>query len=223
MKSRLSWKSAGIDVVGRTKKLRKSYRTTRAILEAATGVLSALGSVDTDDYLEPDFDGMDAGTQPILLYVDSPHDAIERLTNELAAIYDTQNTPLSATLVIYGDNVPKRALYEHLSTYSDGNVWWFNDEAQKKLPPHGYGRDYLRMANVDTATGLEGAIVFLLGVEHLFIDALVSGITDDEHAANLEERARKMYMAMTRAGQRLIVISSQRLPSAMEQLFDKQL
>ena len=223
MKSRLSWKSAGIDVVGRTKKLRKSYRTTRAILEAATGVLEALGSVDTDDYLEPDFDGMDAGTQPILLYVDSPHDAIERLTNELAAIYDTQNTPLSATLVIYGDNVPKRALYEHLSTYSDGNVWWFNDEAQKKLPPHGYGRDYLRMANVDTATGLEGAIVFLLGVEHLFIDALVPGITDDEQAANLEERARKMYMAMTRAGQRLIVISSQLLPSAMERLFDKQL
>ena len=114
-------------------------------------------------------------------------------------------------------------LYEQLSTYSDGNVWWFNDEAQKKLPPHGYGRDYLRMANVDTATGLEGAIVFLLGVEHLFIDTLVSGITNDEHAANLEERARKMYMAMTRAGQRLIVISSQRLPSAMERLFDKQL
>ena len=226
MKSRLSWKSAGIDVVGRTKKLRKSYRTTRAILEAATGVLKAsgaLGSVDPDDYLEPNFDGMVEGTQPTLLYVDSPHDAIERLTNELAATYDTQNTPLSATLVIYGDNVPKRPLYDQLSTYFDHNVWWFNEDSQKKLPPHGYGRDYLRMANVDTATGLEGAIVFLLGVEHLFVDALVAGITDDEHAADLEERARKLYMAMTRAGQRLIVISSQRLPPAMEKLFDKQL
>ena len=223
MKSRLSWKSAGIDVVGRTKKLRKSYRTTRAILEAATGVLDALGSVDTDDYLQPDFDGMDAGREPILLYVDSPHDAIERLTNEVAAIYDTQNTPLSATLVIYGDNVPKRALYERLSTYFDGNVWWFNEDTQKKLPPQGYGKDYLRMANVDTATGLEGAIVFLLGVEHLFVDALVPGISADEHAANLEERARKLYMAVTRAGQRLIVIASQRLPPTMEQLFDKQI
>ncbi len=223
MKSRLSWKSAGIDVIGRTKKLRRSYRTTRAILEAATGVLDALGSVagtDKDDYLEPDFDGMDAGTPPTLLYVDSPQDAIERLTNELAAIYDTQNTPMAAALVIYGDNIAKKPLHERLNNYFDGHVWWFNEDAQKKLPPHGYGHDYLRMASVDTATGLEGAIVFLLGVEHLFLDALMPGITDDERAASLEARSRKLYMAMTRAGQRLVVISSQRLPAPMERLFD---
>ena len=222
MTSRLSWKSAGIDVVGRTKKLRKSYRTTRSILEAATGVLRVLGAlsnVDRDDYLEPDLDGMNAGTAPILLYVDSPQDAIERLTNELAAIYDTQHALLSATLVIYGDNVPKRPLYERLVTYADGQVWWFNEDAQKKLPPHGYDTDYLRMVNVDTATGLEGAFVFLLGVEHLVLDALVPGMTDDERAADSEERARKLYMAMTRAGQRLIVISSQRLPKELERLF----
>ncbi len=220
MKSRLSWKSAGIDVVGRTKKLRKSYRTTRAILEAATGVLAALGSVDTDDYLEPDFDGMDAGVQPILLYVASPQDAIERLTSELAEMYDTQDASLSATLIVYGDNVPKRPLYERLNKYFDNHVWWFNEDSQKKVPPHGYGCDYLRMANVDTATGLEGAIVFLIGVEHLFLHAPVSGITNEEHAASLEERARKLYMAMTRAGQRLVVISSQTLPPAMERLFE---
>lgn len=219
MKSRLSWKSAGIDVVGRTKKLRKSYRTTRAILEAATGVLTALGSVDRDDYLVPDFDGMNAGTAPILLYVDSPQDAVERLTNELAAVYDTQITPLAATLVIYGDNVPKKPLYERLNHYFDGHVWWFNEHTQKKLPPHGYGRDYLRLANLDTATGLEGAIVFLIGVEHLFLDPLTPGISADELAASIEERARKLYMAMTRAGQRLVLISSQRLPLAMERLF----
>ena len=224
MKNRLSWKSAGIEVVGRTKKLRKSYRTTRAILEAATGLLAACGSDhsnDREDYLEPDFDGMDAGTQPILLYVDSPQDAIERLNSELAAIYDTQNTPLSASLVIYGDNVPKRALYERLSTYFDANVWWFNEGTQKKLPPHGYGRDYLRLANVDTATGLEAAIVFLLGVEHLFLHPVMPEITEDEQSVNLEASARKLYMAMTRAGQRLVLISSQRLPPAMERLFDK--
>ena len=221
MKSRLSWKSAGIDVVGRTKKLRKSYRTTRAILEAATGVLTAIGRVDRDDYLEPEYDGMDRGTQPTLLYVDSPQDAIERLTNELAAMYDTQNMPFGATLVVYGDNVPKRPLYERLNNYFDDHVWWFNENTQKKLPPHGYGRDYLRMANVDTATGLEGAIVFLLGVEHLFVDPLMPGISEDEQDSNTEARARKLYMAMTRAGQRLVLIASQRLPVALEGLFDK--
>jgi hypothetical protein len=231
MKSRMSWKSAGIEVVGRTKKLRKSYRTTRAILEAATGVLRLIGApsgTDSDDFLVPDFDAMEAGEPPLLLYVDSPHDGIERLANELAAMYDsqgargTQGLPLAATLVIYGDNVPKRPLYERLAKYCDHHVWWFNEDSQKKLPPQGYGKDYLRMANVDTATGLEAAVVFLVGAEHLLLDPVMPEMAVDELAASIEERARKLYMAMTRAGQRLVVISSKPLPRELEKLFDKR-
>jgi hypothetical protein len=222
MKNRLSWKSAGIDVTGRTKKLRKSYRMTRAILEAASGVLSVLGSVDAEDYLEPVLDGMEAGIKPSLIYTDSPQDAIDRVVNELSEMYDAKNVSPSATLIIYGDNIPKKRLHERLSSYFDGQVWWFNEEKQKHHPPQGYGHEYLRMAYVDSATGLEGALVFLVGVESLFFDALEPDITEDEQAVRLELRARKLYMAMTRAAHRLVVISSQRLPMEMERLFDKR-
>jgi hypothetical protein len=37
-------------------------------------------------------------------------------------------------------------------------VWWLNKD--KKLPPHGYGPDYLRLTSLETATGLEGRVVF---------------------------------------------------------------
>ena len=221
MKSRLSWKSVGLDVAGRTKRLRRSYRTTRAILESATNVLAALGSGDGEDFLQPDFAGMDAGTKPVLIYTDSPQDSMDRLVNELIAVTSAGSLPTSAALVIYGENVSKFGLYSQLSKrFGAGNVWWFNEKDQKKLPPQGYGKDYLRMAYLDSATGLEAGIVFLIGVENLFLGDDVVGLSDDERLERREENARKLYMAMTRAGQLLVVVSSQRLPEPMERLFE---
>jgi superfamily I DNA/RNA helicase len=55
--------------------------------------------------------------------------------------------------------------------------------------------------------------VFLIGIEDLFID----GAVDDERR---EERLRKLYMAMTRAGQKLVLLSSRRLPPVVEALFE---
>ena len=43
---------------------------------------------------------------------------------------------------------------------------------------------------------------------------------DETQRECLEANARKLYMAMTRAGQRLLVLSSPRIPAAMERLFD---
>jgi superfamily I DNA/RNA helicase len=221
MKSRLSWKSVGLDVAGRTKRLRRSYRTTRALLEAATDLLALMGCSAHDDYLLPDYRGMEAGSKPLLAYTASPQDAIDRLASELAALTDGGRIPLSAFLVIYGDKVHKQALHTRLARqFGAGRVWWFNDRDQKKEPPQGYGRDYLRMAYLETATGLEASFVFLVGIEDLFFTGNVPGLDDEEMAELREENARKFYMAMTRAGQKLVVLASQRLPQAMESLFD---
>ncbi|HUG25964.1 UvrD-helicase domain-containing protein [Piscinibacter sp.] len=221
LRNRLSWKSAGLDVAGRTKRLRRSYRTTRAILEASTAVLGALGQGDAEDGLEPDFAGMDPGTRPVLVYTDSPQDTLDRVVDEIAALSREKRIPLGAFLVLYGANANRRALHAQLSRrFGAGSVWWFNERQQKKEPPLGHGRDYLRMAYLDTATGLEGAIVFLIGMEELFSCGRVAGLGDEEQADRREENARKLYMAMTRAGQKLFVVSSQRVSAEMEALFD---
>ena len=223
LKSRLSWKSAGLEVSGRTKKLRRSYRTTRAILETATAVLEALGGQgDREDHLEPDLDGMAAGARPVLLHADSPQDALDRLVNELAALAGEGGaTPLGAFLVIYGKGVDRRMLHDRLvGWFGAAKVWWLNHSAQKKVPPQGCGAELLRMAYLDTATGLEAGCVFLIGVERLFFSAGAAGAGGGEQAERGEADARKLYMAMTRAGQRLVVVSSQRLPTEIEALFE---
>ena len=47
-------------------------------------------------------------------------------------------------------------------------------------------------------------------------------IREDEQAKRKEENARKLYMAMTRAGQRLAVVSSQRAPETIERVFERR-
>jgi hypothetical protein len=167
----------------------------------------------------PDFTGMEPGERPLLARTSTRQDAIDRLRNELADAHE-RGIPLSAFLVIYGEQVNKLALYTCLAErFEVGNVWWFNERDQKRKPPRGHGRDYLRLANLDTATGLEGAIVFLIGVDKLFFKGTIAGLGEEEQAERREENARKLYMAMTRAGQRLVIVSAEELPQEMEALF----
>ena len=85
LRSRLSWKRAGLDVAGRTKKLRNAYRTTRAMLEAAHQVLSGATSDDPEEFLRPDYSHMEMGAPPVLLQVASAQDAVDRVANEITA------------------------------------------------------------------------------------------------------------------------------------------
>jgi hypothetical protein len=215
MRHRLSWKSAGLDVAGRTKKLSRSYRTTRTLLESASAMAGSLAPDDTDDEVQPDYAGMETGVRPLLLYAASPQDAMDRLVNEIDVLAG-EGLPLDAFLVVFGDNVNRRALCSQLvRRLGPRRVWQLNESAQKKAPPGVDGADCLRVAYLDTATGLEGIVVFLIGIEGLFADEAADA---DEHR---DERLRKLYMAMTRAGQKLVLLSSHRLPEAIEALFDR--
>ncbi|MFC5477297.1 UvrD-helicase domain-containing protein [Massilia suwonensis] len=209
MKSRLSWRNAGLDVAGRTKKLLRSYRTTQAILHSAGTLLARAVQADPEHYLEPDFTGMEEGAAPILIRVDSPQDAVDRAVNEIVELVTTRGLPLSTFLVIYGGDTPKQLLYRRLcAALGAKRVWWLNKD--KKQPPEGYGPDYLRLANLETATGLEGGAVFLLGVE---------GLLNVEEGDAREADARKLYMAMTRASHRLVMLTTEPVPPDAQPLF----
>lgn len=218
LRSRLSWKSVGLDVAGRTRKLRKSYRTTSTLLQAATCLLAREVDDDPEDFLAPDYSGMAVGTPPVLVEVASPHDAIERLANEIAALAARPDLPLSAILVLYGDRVPKSALYARLCrTIGSQRVWWLNKSENRKLPPGGYGGEHIRLVSLDSATGLEAPFVFLVGVENL-LRPPPGGAGPDRTG---ETMARKMYMAMTRSCHHLTVISSECFgPDLFKDVFD---
>lgn len=223
--SRLSWKSVGLEVAGRTKKLHRSYRTTQAILSAATQILQQHAKGDTDDYLQPDLAGMEPGVAPVFLQCASVQDTIEKLINEIRdALHAGALTP-SDLLVIYGDHIDPFALYRQLGkAFGEDAVWWFNKSETKSKPPKAYNREYLRMTSVESATGLEAGVVFLLGMERLVSNVTLntsSAQASEETTVTLERQARKLYMAMTRAGQSLVLLSSESLNELISGAFSK--
>jgi hypothetical protein len=221
LKSRLSWRSVGLEMAGRTRRLRHSYRSTQAILQAGAAVLAQHAAEESDEYLRPDYSTMEPGRPPLLIYTDAPQDSVDRVANEVISLRERIKLPLAAMLLVYGDKVPRKALYDQLtSRLPAGSVWWLNHGDQRKRPPSGGGAEHLRMAYVDTATGLEGAVVFLLGVENLFSADAPDGQQHDGDPGEREANARKLYMAMTRAGSRLILVSWRRLPPSIERLFE---
>jgi superfamily I DNA/RNA helicase len=62
-------------------------------------------------------------------------------------------------------------------------------------------------------------VVFLIGMENLLSGSDTPSLGKEVQAAEVEENARKLYMAMTRAGQYLILLSSQRVPAFIEDSF----
>lgn len=220
LKQRLSWKSVGLDVTNRTKKLHKSYRTTKAILQAANSVLGELRLREADDYITADLAGMREGDRPKVIYANAPQDSIDRVVNEVFQKHHDENPTLGGMLILYGDSIGKASIYDTLGKrLGFNNIWWFNRD--KKEPPDGYAKEYLRIANVDTATGLEASVVFLVGFEALLIDRELVYMSPEERAERVEENARKLYMAMTRAGQQLVLITTEEIPKAVAQYFDE--
>ncbi|KTC49203.1 ATP-binding protein, partial [Pseudomonas fluorescens ABAC62] len=212
LKSRLSWKRVGLDVAGKTKKLRKSYRTTQAILSAASQMLAGITQTDPDEYLQPDFDGMQPGTPPVFVQSPSPQDAVVQACNEIAAHRNSDELPLSAMLLLYGKGVDKALLMKTLKKcFGTELIWDMNDPDVVPIQD-----EMLRIATVETATGLEASVVFLVGLEKLLKPFEQK---TDVKADELEQNARKLYMAMTRAGQRLVLISSTPLPEKIAEVF----
>lgn len=71
----------------------------------------------------------------------------------------------------------------------------------------------------DAGAGLESPIVFLVGLRELFEEEQSMRLADDEREDMIRDNTRKIYMAATRAGQRLVFTYVGQMPEVMKQIF----
>jgi ATP-dependent exoDNAse (exonuclease V) beta subunit len=75
--------------------------------------------------------------------------------------------------------------------------------------------------NVNSCTGMEAGMVFVLGIGCLLNKAKNIELQAEEQQQMQHESIRKLYVAMTRAGQKLVLFSTENLPEEMNDLIDK--
>lgn len=196
-----SWKTmTGLEVRGRSYHLRRSYRTTQAILTCALAFYRQRVPEDEDedeeDLLLPDWAGMRRGKPPLLLRLDSPQDERARIVNEVAQAVG-QGVPLRHILVLLYSARGEDALREALNKRLGENA---SRDPKDSLPG-----DFVRVTTMNAGTGLESPIVFVAGIHEMFEEEGSLHLGKDERAALVQSNTRKLYMAFTRAGQRLIL------------------
>ncbi|EHI9239022.1 TPA: DNA helicase [Vibrio vulnificus] len=211
LKRRLSWKSVGLNVRGRTKRLNHSYRTTYEIMTAANALLEEL-DVSPEDYVKPDFEKMARGSKPHIIYSRSPQDENARFLNEIEALVKSQEVPLHQIMVVCSRHYNPWSLKKEIESRTGYNtVVNYNDK--KDLETALGSR--IKIMTVNSCTGMEASTTFVLGAGHIINQAKHIDFTESEREEALQESLRKLYVAMTRAGQKLVVFSTEVFPDSV--------
>lgn len=205
-----SWKSLGLDARGHTHLMRHSYRTTREILDFATLLYrQRLANEKDDDILAPDLLNMPGGAFPQVIPLTSPQDEIARVANEVAD-FVKQGLPRKHLLLLHPDGEGVKSLIQAI-----------DDRLGKDaaMDPKGtYPGNYVRVTTLNAGAGLESPIVFLVGLRQLFEQEQSLRLSDSERDGLIRDNTRKLYMAATRAGQRLVLTYVGELPEVIKSI-----
>ena len=205
----VSWKSLGLEVRGRSHLLKHSYRTTRAILDFATRFYQVRLPEDAEasDILAPDLQRMPPGSPPQIISLTSPQDEVSRVANEIAALVD-EEMPRGDILVLHAN---ARGCEQTIAAID------------KKLgrgaaldPKDSHPGNYVRVTTINAGTGLEAPVVFLMGLQQLFEQEDSLRLSEDDRVEQVLSNTRKIYMAATRAGQRLVITYVGKVPEVLK-------
>jgi hypothetical protein len=204
-----SWKSLGLDARGRSHQLRRCYRSTREILQfAILFYRMRLGEEhEEEDILAPDLINMPAGVIPQIIPLDSHQDEISRVSNEVTE-FIRSGMPKKHILLLHANSRGAESLVQSINQRVGPNTAL---DAKKTYPG-----DYVRVTTLNAGAGLESPIVFLVGLRELFEEEQSVRLSDEDREALIRSNTRKIYMAATRAGQRLVFTYVGDLPEILK-------
>jgi hypothetical protein len=200
LKRRQSWCASGLDVRGQSARLQRCYRNTREILKFAAAFYQSRLTPDDEEINLPepgDIARLASGEAPRLLHVDSLQGERSRVANEIAAALRAGASP-EHFLVLQSDF---RLVAPFIQTLN--NV--VGRPIARDLQDHSYSQAGVRVCSLNAATGLESPVVFVCGADGILEKENALGMAGDEKSELVRDNTRRIYMAMTRASQKLIV------------------
>lgn len=213
LKRRQSWVACGLDIRGRSTRLRRSYRNTRPILTlAAEFYRSRMGEEEETDLNLPDaaeLASAEPGEEPRIVPLTSRQDEASRVINELKDYLAEGGDP-EAVLVLVASG--QRTSGVHAELVRALGAHRVSDARNATTTPS------VRVCSIDAATGLEAPIVFVIGASELLEREEDLQLAPDQRVELRRDNTRRLYMAFTRAGQRLVITWVGKLPRALERL-----
>jgi superfamily I DNA/RNA helicase len=215
LKRRQAWSQCGFDLRGRSTRLRRAYRSTRAILEfAADFYRRRLDDEDLPELnlpAEEDLVSAPGGSRPVILPLSARQDEWARIGAEIRACLNEGLGPDDILVIVSGEQRASQGL-EFLQAFLGENLV---ADARNSIT-----RGQIRVCSINAATGLEAAVVFLVGIADLLAAEEDYHLKDEARAERLRDNTRKLYMAFTRAARKLVITWTGERPPAWFDLAD---
>jgi len=201
-----SWRQAGLQLQGRSSSLRRNFRNTKQIAEAAAALhaMNALAK-QSEDYVPPEVTTRQ-GPRPIIIrcnVTDQERRAVREKMLELAAGNEFR---ISDFAII----CPTNTLCNDMAVFLQG----------RDIPCMKHGEtdfnilaESVKILTIHSAKGLEFPVVFVLGLHKGTLPFYARGTDPEERAEQLEQQRTLLYVAMTRAAEVLYLVTSDEKPS----------
>ena len=195
-----SWQqTSGFDIRGKSHSLTRPYRNSRAILDFAVRFYRSRVPVDDERIHLPSAEDMAAlpsGLTPEFMRFTSTQDQTRWIAKRLAEAITQNEFKASQVLLLHDDRSQTENLIRLINKESP-------KLAAKADAPDCH--ECIRVGSINAATGLEAPIVFLLGLDRIF-EAEQDLQTDPaDSSEQILRNTRKVYMALTRAMERLVI------------------
>lgn len=196
-KSGFVWSEVGINVRGgRTIEFKKNYRNTVHIANAA---LSLLGhEYDKSEFTQVET-ALKGGGKPIIGFFNNSNEQLNWLNAELNTLRN--NSELSNTVILHRTNAGIKDLDGFLTAHGHST------EFVKSSQPVNYESESIKICTMSSVKGLEFRNVFIIDLNDDVIPFPPGFISDDDEF-HLSTERRLLYTCMTRARNKLYLLSS---------------
>ncbi|MGA7607204.1 MAG: 3'-5' exonuclease, partial [Anaerolineales bacterium] len=166
-----------------------------------------------EDIVEPDLMNMPHGVLPVIIPLRGGQDEIGRVTAEIESL-KKHGASLRNILILHSEWEGVEALITALNNrMGDGTAIDPKDSAPGEC---------IRVTTLNAGTGLESPVVFLVGLNRLFEREQSLRLSEEDAEQLILENTRKVYMAATRAGQRLVMTYVGEIPAMLTDIIESR-
>ncbi len=202
---RLNFSSAGIDIRGRSRRLKVNYRTTEEIKKVAVSVVKGINFDDMDggEETQKGYVSLMHGETPVYRLLESPAEEIDTIISYIKDCTENDIKPEEICITAQSLNLTKDLQSAMHQQGMDPYVW-------KNRGFTGNKRG-VRMCTLHSIKGLEFRVVIVMGVNERNIPSVASvehpfpTLDKIEKNEYLMQFRSLMYVAITRARQNVLI------------------
>ncbi len=197
-----SWKQAGIQARGHTAILRKNYRNTRQIAEAAAHLLEQNTLMRaSNEYVDPEWTQRQ-GPSPFVMKAASSFEQMVLVRERILDLVGDQVFRLSDFAVLCPTKQLCRQCQHELDSAGLRTVLHTDSDFDLL-------EERIKIMTIHSAKGLEFPVVFLLGVVHGMLPRtqVFQNVDAEEAQLHVEQERMLCYVGMTRAAEALYILT----------------